>query len=143
MDHVQQHHYGTQFYPSSTWMPPKGRDPALEIYIKQVRTDVERQLDSTNKKRCHDNLPPYQRKALRELRQRPDIVIKPANKGFVVVVLRKDDYIKETERQLNNHAHYEKLRPHTAIHVGDEEVRGIYVFREIDRLPHTSTPTDS
>ena len=27
--------------PPSTWMPPKGRDPALETYIKRTRKDVE------------------------------------------------------------------------------------------------------
>ena len=30
--------------PPSTWMPPKGRDHALETYIKRTRKDVERQL---------------------------------------------------------------------------------------------------
>ena len=32
-----------QFRPPSMWMPPKGRDAALETYIKKFRTDVERQ----------------------------------------------------------------------------------------------------
>ena len=87
-------------------MPPKGTNAALEIYIQQVRTDMEHHLDNINKKHCHDNLPSHQRKALRELRQRSDIRIKPADKGSAVVVLSKDDYIKEAESQLNNHAHY-------------------------------------
>ena len=99
----------TQFLPLSTWMPPKCRDVALEIYIKQFRRDVEHQLDNINKKCCHDNLPPQQKKALRELQHRSDIVTKPGDKGSAVVVLSKDDYIKDAERQLNNHAHYEKL----------------------------------
>ena len=105
----------TQFRPPSSWMPPKGRNAALEIYIQQVRTDVEHQLDNINKKHCHDNLLSHQRKALRELWQRSDIIIKPADKGSVVVVLSKDDYIKEAERQLSNHAHYQKLNSNSTL----------------------------
>ena len=51
----------------------------------------------------------YQRKALRELQLCSDIVIKPTHKGFVIMVLSKNDYIKEAEQQLNNHTHYEKV----------------------------------
>ena len=90
-------------------MPPKNRNAALEIYIQQVMTDMEHQVDSINKKCCHDNLPSHQRKAVRKLRQHSDIIIKPADKDSTVVVLGKDDYIKEAERQLNNHTQYEKL----------------------------------
>ena len=99
----------TQFRPPSTWMPPKGRDAALETYIRKIRTDVEHQLVVNNMKRCQDNLSSRERKALHNLRQRTDIIIKPANKGSAVVVLSKEDYIKEADRQLNNHAHYQKL----------------------------------
>ena len=51
----------------------------------------------------------YQRKALRELQHCSDIVIKPIDKGFAVMVLSKNDYIKEAEQELNNHTHYEKV----------------------------------
>ena len=36
----------TQFGPPSTWIPPKGRDAALETYIRKIRIDVEHQLES-------------------------------------------------------------------------------------------------
>ena len=52
----------SQFRPSSKWMPPKGRDTALETYIKKVRTDVERQLEANKNKRCKDNLPSVEKK---------------------------------------------------------------------------------
>ena len=99
----------TQFHPPSQWMPPKGREAALETYIKKVRTDVERQLEVNKNKRCTDNLLSVQRNALRNLPQRKDIVIKPADKGSAVVVLSKEDYIKEANRQLNNLSYYIKL----------------------------------
>ena len=41
----------TLFPPPSTWMPPKRRDAALETYITQTRSDVERQLDNLQAKR--------------------------------------------------------------------------------------------
>ena len=52
------------FHPPSSWMPPKRRDAALETYIKETRTDVERQLENLQTKRCKDNLPPAERSAL-------------------------------------------------------------------------------
>ena len=34
------------FHSPSTWMPPKGGDAALKIYIKKFRTDVQQQLEA-------------------------------------------------------------------------------------------------
>ena len=85
------------------------RDAALETYIKKTRTDVERQLDNLHAKRCKDNLPSEESLALKSLQQRTDIVIKPADKGSAVVVLSKEDYIKEANRQLNESVYYRKL----------------------------------
>ena len=48
-------------------------------------------------------------KPRRNLRQRTDIVIKPADKGSAVVVLSKEDYLKEADWQLNNQDYYQKL----------------------------------
>ena len=45
-----------------------------------------------------------------KLKQRPDIAIKPADKGSAVVVLSLLDYIKEAERQLNDSATYWCMR---------------------------------
>ena len=60
--------------PPSRWIPPKGRDAALETYIKIVRMDVEHQLEVNKHKRCTDNLPSVERNALRNLRQCTDIL---------------------------------------------------------------------
>ena len=69
------------FHCPSTWMPPKGRDAALETYIRSIRTDVEYQLDTRQAFRSRDNLPSEERLALKNLRHRDDIIIKPADKG--------------------------------------------------------------
>ena len=100
----------TLFHPPSTWMPPRKRDAALETYIKETRMDVERQLKNLLTKRCKDNLPPEERSALKHLRQRTDIIIKPADKGSVAVMLSREDNIKEANRQLNKSAYYRKLQ---------------------------------
>ena len=50
-----------------------------------------------------------ERKAIRTLKQNNDIVIKPADKGGAIVILNKEDYIKEGERQLQQQQHYSKF----------------------------------
>ena len=47
--------------------------------------------------------------ALKNFRQRTNIIIKPADKGSAVVVLSKDDYINEANRQLNESVYHRKL----------------------------------
>ena len=76
-------------------MPPKRRDAVLETYMKETRMDVECQLKNLQTKRCKDNLPSAERSALEHLRQRVNINTKPVDKGSAVVVLSKEDYIRE------------------------------------------------
>ena len=47
--------------------------------------------------------------ALRTLKSNTDIVIKPADKGSAVVVLDKEHYISEAERQLGDRQFYKPL----------------------------------
>ena len=49
------------FRPLSTWMPRKGRDAALETYIKRMRTDVESQLNTLRADRQLNNHTRYQK----------------------------------------------------------------------------------
>ena len=92
------------------WIPPKGKDAALETYIRKVRTDVEHQLNR-QAKIPHDNFSSAERTALKNLRQQNDIkcIIKPADKGSTVVVLSRQDYIHEANRPLNNTTYYQQL----------------------------------
>ena len=68
------------FHPRSTWMPPKGRNAALETYIKKVRKDVNHQIKLLQNKTPQDNLSSAERKALKNLWHWQEIIIKPANK---------------------------------------------------------------
>ena len=57
----------------------------------------------------HDNLKPSERSALHSLKKREDIIIKPADKGSAVVVMDREHYISEAERQLNDSTFYKAL----------------------------------
>ena len=59
----------TSFRLASTWMPLKGRETALETYIKKMRTDVEHHLNNLQVKRYKDNLPSKESTVLNNLRQ--------------------------------------------------------------------------
>jgi hypothetical protein len=47
--------------------------------------------------------------ALRDIQERDDIFIKPADKGSTVVVMDKTTYLQEAERQLSDCGFYEKF----------------------------------
>ena len=46
--------------------------------------------------------------SIKSLRNHPDIIIKPADKGSAIVILDKHNYIAEGERQLQNEQFYEE-----------------------------------
>ncbi|XP_062610216.1 uncharacterized protein LOC134271997 [Saccostrea cucullata] len=56
-----------------------------------------------------DNLSKEERSALQSLKSRDDIVIKKADKGSTVVVLDKETYMAEAQRQLSDERFYKKL----------------------------------
>ncbi|XP_041467673.1 uncharacterized protein LOC121418037 [Lytechinus variegatus] len=95
------------FYWKSTWTPPKNRVPSLEIYIQAVSSLVC--STDTLDIRAHDNLPQEERQALSSLKNRSDIIIKPADKGSAVVVMGRQQYIDEAMKHLNNQSHYALL----------------------------------
>uniref|UniRef100_A0A4W3JN41 Uncharacterized protein n=1 Tax=Callorhinchus milii TaxID=7868 RepID=A0A4W3JN41_CALMI len=55
------------------------------------------------------NLTKRERRALVELRECPDIVIKPADKGSSIVIMDRQQYFFEVHRQLNSNKYYRKL----------------------------------
>ena len=57
----------------------------------------------TRYKRPKDNLTPSERTALKELKALSDrVIIKPADKGSAVVIMDREDYLKEGMRQLSD-----------------------------------------
>ena len=93
------------FIPKSHWQPPRqGHD--LETFVSSVESDI---ASHKPPKPIHDNLTKEERNALHSLQRRSDIVIKPADKGSAVVVMDRDHYVSEAERQLNDSTYYELL----------------------------------
>ncbi len=56
-----------------------------------------------------DNLTPVERQALKELDKNPEIIIKSADKGGLIIVMDTKIYIAEVKRQLSNGTHYRPL----------------------------------
>ncbi|XP_019614385.1 PREDICTED: uncharacterized protein LOC109462296 [Branchiostoma belcheri] len=55
------------------------------------------------------NISDLERKALAELKKMTNVIIKPADKDSAVVIMKREDYIQEALRQLNNKDHYRKV----------------------------------
>ena len=91
----------------SNWTPPPGKFAALDYNISKCRREVK-MLDFKQRV-TKTNLSPQEKESLFSLRQRNDVVVKPADKGGAVVVWARDLYIQEAERQLSDSAFYQKL----------------------------------
>lgn len=94
-------------HPSTGWTPPSGQERFLEGYRSQTLHDLEDEL--TKSRPVKYNTTFEERKSLQTLRRNEDIIIKPADKGGSIVIMNKEDYIKEANRQLDNRQHYRKL----------------------------------
>ena len=83
------------------------REPAINAYMDAVKDKVK---NWSKKKPTRENLTKSEREALNNLKDRTDIVIKPADKGGAVVIMNSKDYLREGLRQLNDTNYYhEKL----------------------------------
>ena len=85
-----------------SWTPPHGREAALEAFINAVEQD----LMFSKPARIRDNLTKLERKAIKQQRNRTDIVIKPADKGSGTVIMDYNWYVNECLRQLNDAKFY-------------------------------------
>lgn len=97
------------FRPKSTFTPLINNS-SVDTFCRLVETDVMDICAQSEKKSFIPNLLESERKALRELMQNEDIVIRQADKGGAVVVQNKSDYIKEIERQLGDTDVYAPLQ---------------------------------
>ncbi|GFN78474.1 hypothetical protein PoB_000498000 [Plakobranchus ocellatus] len=68
-----------------------GRDPALDAFIKAATKG----LMTCQPRKSFPNICTEEKRALKELKNNADIIIKPADKGGAVVVLNITDYIAE------------------------------------------------
>lgn len=73
----------------SNFMPPRGRNRVLDNYIDHLTQTSERKSANNNSK---TNLTRKQQKALSEIQQMDNIIIKEADKGGAIVIMDKDYY---------------------------------------------------
>ena len=85
--------------------PPNDRERALNTFLDAVKLDITTGKPNT----VHDNLTTTERQAIRQLKQRQDVIIKPADKGSGTVVMDKTWYIDECNRQLTDTKFYRLL----------------------------------
>ena len=91
----------------SQWTPPSERNPHIDTFVNQVRGHLDTFLQST-KVAAPNNLPTHEHRALRDLKNNNDIVIRQADKGGAITLLDRNSYIMEAETQLSNGLFYKE-----------------------------------
>ena len=93
--------------PNPYYNPQKGPSDHLSTYISAVKKDVVELLNIPN--RNPSNISQDEANALKSLSSRTEIVIQNADKGGKIVIMNRNDYIKECENNLSNEEFYTKL----------------------------------
>lgn len=102
----------------SQWEPPtdKVHPQILELIRQDKRTIRKIPIEPERA-----NLTPKEEEALEELQNCHAIIIKPADKGFTVVIMDKGDYALEAMRQLGDTEFYKPLEepiyPNTQVQI--------------------------
>ena len=99
------------FKTASNWTPPPGRNNNVDSYIHKIEKELDvlvHYLNTTTIK-LHDNLSSNQRMALHDLKCNNNIVIKLADKRGSIVIMDKDNYMKETCTQLHDVLFYQNI----------------------------------
>lgn len=95
------------------FVKPSDWTPQLDELPQEVRDLIQKDLITfeTHYKFIPEklNISLQEIEALNELKNNKNIVIKPADKGSAVVILGREQYIMEVERQLNDTTYYKKI----------------------------------
>ena len=89
----------------SSWIPPIQRSVALETYLEEVKI----KLAETPLVKPKNNLPPGEQRALKELINNKEIILKKADKGTTTVVMNRENKINEGQIQLDDRNNYQPL----------------------------------
>ena len=114
------------FKPKFTFNP-RNKEAAIEVYMNSL---VEELLKIEIPKDKYNNVTSKERQALCDLKNDKNIVIKGSDKGSAVVVWDREDYIKETEKQLGDSDVFEEVPDYpepliSSIHRTIEKIRKI------------------
>ena len=93
------------FHVKSSWIPPIQRSVALETYLEEVKI----KLAETPLVKPKNNLPPGEQRALKELINNKEIILKKADKGTTTVVMNRENKINEGQIQLDDRNNYQPL----------------------------------
>lgn len=97
-----------RFTPTSYWVPPLHKlPPEIVFLLKQDLKQFNTHFKSQQEK---PNLSQTEQQALKELATNKHVVIKPADKGSAVVILDREQYIFEANRQLEDRTYYKRLQ---------------------------------
>ncbi|KAJ8018472.1 hypothetical protein HOLleu_43522 [Holothuria leucospilota] len=90
------------------WTPNVNRNRYIDCFTDSVEQHLRDFLNEVNHLSGSkiDNLSSQERQALRELRSKEYIVIKPADKGAAIVLQNREDFISEAHRQLADNSFY-------------------------------------
>jgi len=94
------------FTENSNWIPP---DKFMTSEIHTKLAELRSEVLNLNILKDKQNLSFEEKSALQNLKSNDKLVIKKADKGSATVIMYKSDYIRESERQLNNSNHYRKI----------------------------------
>ena len=117
-----------KFKIKSNWQPPKS-DPLLENYLSLLEKEV---MSVSPEGKNFSNLSPSERVSLNNLKCDRDIVMKEADKGSVVVVWDRGDYISEANRQLDDKQVYEEVEVDPTVELGKTINSKLKELREAD-----------
>ena len=96
----------SKFREKSQWTPS---DKLIDDYTLQKLSELIVDVNKIDLKQYGKNMSKADYRALKLLKQRKDIVIKPADKGSSTIILNKSDYIFEAYRQLSDSNYYKKI----------------------------------
>ena len=87
------------FRTKSAWCPERNREMAIEAYVEGLERAI---LSHDLNVKYQRNLTQDEQKALENLRNYDEIIIKQADKGSAVVVMDREAYINGAMGQLND-----------------------------------------
>ena len=123
---------------TSSWTPPEGQHPSLDVFISKCRIDINNILNN-HVTSMHSNTSSEDRNAIKRLQERKDIVIKPADKGGAIVVWRRDLYLQEALRQISNTDFYYPIENDPTPHQQDIITATVAELISQKSLPNSAT----
>jgi hypothetical protein len=89
---------------------PAGQDPAVTAFIRALNNDIRSELRIAQKKHKRSkNVSRQEKLALKSLAQDNSIVIKPADKGGLIVILDSSQYLEKCNSLLRDHTVYKSI----------------------------------